>query len=328
MPVYNGGIHLGEAIESILNQTFSDFELIIINDGSTDNSEQIILAFNDSRIKYIKNSANLRLIKTLNIGLDLAKGEFIARMDQDDIANPQRFSKQVSLLENNPEIGVCGTWFTVFGNGIEKILISHPENHDSIKIHLLGYCTIGHPTVMLRKSMLASQRYDDNYQAAEDYEFWVRLSINTKMYNIPESLLDYRMHTTNMTVLEDSTQTKTSDKIRREQLRRLNIEKTENEIVYCELLFTPKYVESISESELKKIIEFANKLERANEKKRIYENGILHLTFYKRLYYMFDKLETKSLFLVGYILLNRRELLRKRGIRFTLNLIMKTIASK
>lgn len=328
MPVYNGGIHLEEAIDSILTQSFSDFELIIINDGSTDHSEQIILGYTDPRIQYVKNSENLRLIKTLNKGLDLAKGEFIARMDQDDIAHPERFAKQLDIFADNPDIGVCGTWFKLFGNGKEKTLISHPEKHDAIKIYLLGYCTMGHPTVMLRRSVVDHQRYDENYQAAEDYEFWVRLSNSTKMYNIPVSLLDYRMHTTNMTVLEDSTQIKTSEKIRRDQLRRLDLAQGENESEYCELLFTAKYVKSISESELKRIIQFANKLQQANAYRKLYEESLLNDIITKRLFHLLDKLEGKSLSLVSFILVNRPELIRKRGLKYTLDLIVKSISKK
>lgn len=328
MPVYNGGKHLGEAIQSILDQSFRDFELIIINDGSTDNSEQIILGYNDPRIQYVKNNENLRLIKTLNKGLDLARGEFIARMDQDDIANPERFTKQVSIFENNHDVGVCGTWFTFFGDQKERTVIQHPQTHDAIKIHLLGHSTLGHPTVMMRKSAIKNLRYDEQYQAAEDYEFWVRLSTITKMYNIPESLLDYRMHTTNMTVLEDSTQSKTSDKIRTDQLRRLDVIPVENESEYCCLLFTSKYVKSISELELKKIIRFANNLEKANNRKKIYESVLLHNTMNKRLSYLFDKLESKSLPLVSFIMVNRPELIRKRGIKYTLALIAKTFTKR
>lgn len=154
MPVYNGEKYLPEAIDSILKQTFTDFELLLINDASTDNSEKIINSYNDSRIIYIKNEQNLGLIKTLNKGLDLAKGEYIARMDQDDISSHERFAKQIALFESNLEIGVCGTWFTLFRENHEDQIIEHPEYNDSIKIGLLTSCFIGHPTVMMRKKQL------------------------------------------------------------------------------------------------------------------------------------------------------------------------------
>ena len=104
MPVYNGEKYLQQAIESILKQTFTDFEFLIINDGSTDNSENIILSYDDSRIRYIKNEENLRLIRTLNKGIELAKGKYIARMDCDDISLPYRFEKQLKEFQNNPHL--------------------------------------------------------------------------------------------------------------------------------------------------------------------------------------------------------------------------------
>ena len=115
MPVYNGEMYLREAIDSILHQTFTDFEFLIINDGSTDNSETIILSYDDSRIRYEKNDSNLKLIATLNKGIELAKGKYIVRMDADDISIPDRIEKQVAFLEKNPDVGICGSWFTAFG---------------------------------------------------------------------------------------------------------------------------------------------------------------------------------------------------------------------
>ena len=109
MPVYNGAMYLNEAITSILRQTYSNFEFIIINDGSTDLSEEIILSFSDSRIVYVKNPENYRLIKTLNLGFSMAKGRYIARMDADDISHPDRLLKQVDFLDHNIEYGLVGT---------------------------------------------------------------------------------------------------------------------------------------------------------------------------------------------------------------------------
>jgi len=109
MPVYNGEKYLRESIDSILNQTYTDYEFIIVNDGSNDKTEEIILSYNDNRIRYIKNEKNLQIVKSLNRGIELAKGRYIARMDADDISLPRRFEKQITFMENNLEIGVCGT---------------------------------------------------------------------------------------------------------------------------------------------------------------------------------------------------------------------------
>ena len=117
MPVYNGSKYLKEAIDSILNQTFTNFELIIINDGSTDNSEDIIFSYQDRRIYYLKNEHNKGICITLNRGLDNARGKYIARMDCDDISMPQRLAKQVNYLERHRDVGALGTDIITFGKG-------------------------------------------------------------------------------------------------------------------------------------------------------------------------------------------------------------------
>ncbi|CAD7803951.1 Putative glycosyltransferase EpsE [Chryseobacterium aquaeductus] len=328
MPVYNGEKYLVEAIDSILNQTYSDFELLLINDGSKDATESIILSYSDERIVYVKNEENLGLIKTLNKGIDLARGEFIARMDQDDISHQKRFEKQIKIFEENNEVGVCGTWFTMFGGNIDKILVAHPERSEEIKLHLLGHCTLGHPTIMLRKSSIGSERYDEDYQAAEDYDFWVRLSKITELYNIPESLLDYRMHDSNMTVLEGSIQFLNSDNIRARQLRELGIHHHKNEVQYCVMLFTDAYIKQIKFQELKKIIKFANNIEQKNSKKNIYNQDLLQKAISKRLFYIFEKTEKKSLLLISFLVWNRRSILRETGIKKTVRLIVNILNNK
>lgn len=121
MPVYNAQEYIREAIDSILNQTFSDFEFIIINDGSTDNSVEIIKNYNDPRIVLVDNTENKGLVSVLNQGLQLAQGEYIARMDADDISLPNRFMEQVNYLDKHPQVGILGAWFHIFGDKINRI---------------------------------------------------------------------------------------------------------------------------------------------------------------------------------------------------------------
>lgn len=195
MPVYNTEeSFLREAIESILNQTFKDFEFLIINDGSTNNAEEIILSYNDERIKYIKNECNIGLIKTLNKGLELAQGEYIARMDSDDISLSERFEKQVKFLDENPEIGVLGTWFNCFPKN--RIVETAIDSENIKEKMLVSSNEIGHPTVMIRNSALKNfnVKYDENELYVEDYALWLSLIDKVKFANIPEVLLNYRMH--------------------------------------------------------------------------------------------------------------------------------------
>jgi len=201
MPVYNGDQYLKEAIDSILGQTFKDFEFLIINDGSTDKSIEIIESYNDKRIKLIHNEKNMGLIYTLNKGLELAKGKYIARMDADDISLPPRLQKQVDFMDKNKDVGVCGTWIKTFGDNIISRKNKVPSDNEEIGIALLFNCVIMHPTVIMRKSLLDKYnlRYDEKHKDAEDYGLWVRCIHNFKLANIPEVLLNYRVLNTSIT---------------------------------------------------------------------------------------------------------------------------------
>ncbi len=208
MPVYNAEKYLKEAIESILNQTFKDFEFLIINDASSDFSNEIIKSFTDQRIKHLSLETNQGLISVLNQGIDLAIGQYIARMDADDISEPNRFEKQVKVLDNDPSIGICGTWFTLFEGENTNRLIMHPASHDEITQDMLLNCAIGHPTVMGRTFLFKEHLYNQDFYAAEDYELWSRLIGYTHFFNIQESLLRYRWHGFNISVRKANIQKK------------------------------------------------------------------------------------------------------------------------
>lgn len=194
MPVYNAEKYLKETIDSILRQTFTDFELLIINDGSSDGSEDIILSCYDKRIRYKKNPTNLKLIETLNKGIELSSGKYIIRMDADDVSLPQRLQKQVDFMEKHPDVGVCGSWFEIFGK--EKKIIKYPEKDEDIRIMMLYQTPFCHPAVVIRKEILLQHniRFSPDFIHAEDYEMWVRLMGLTRFANIQEVLLLYRLH--------------------------------------------------------------------------------------------------------------------------------------
>ena len=153
MPVYNAAPYLREAIDSILNQTYSDFEFLIINDGSTDETESIINSYNDPRIVYLKNETNIKLISTLNKGIELAKGKYIVRMDGDDISLPTRIELQVQFMENNESVGLGGTFIRSFGGAIEG-KVGYSTTHEEIKFKLLFDTHFPHPTAIIRKQIL------------------------------------------------------------------------------------------------------------------------------------------------------------------------------
>ena len=200
MPVYNAERFLKQAVESILNQTFDDFEFLIIDDNSSDNTREIIRSYKDNRIKLITNPVRVGFTNSLNQGLKIAQGEYIARMDSDDISEPDRFLKQINFLKNNPDIGVCGSWIKVIdenNNILQKSKL--PLTHKLIVWNLFFNDCIAHPSVIFRRHIMGIPiLYNPQFETAEDYELWIRMSKITKIENIPEYLLKYRIHGKNI----------------------------------------------------------------------------------------------------------------------------------
>lgn len=197
MPVYNASAFLQDAIQSVLDQTFEDFEFIIINDGSVDDSECIIQRFQDERIRYIRNDVNIKLIKTLNYGFSLARGKYVARIDADDICKTDRFEKQLAFLESHPEIGVLGSYASIIDEHSQEIgECVYPKEHAVIALDLVRYNPMVHPTIMLRASLVKEEAilFDEHFVHAEDYELWTRLITKTKFANLTEKLILYRKH--------------------------------------------------------------------------------------------------------------------------------------
>lgn len=206
LPVYNGSKYIKTAIESVLNQSHSQFTLFVIDDGSSDDTVKIIEAIKDSRLQLIKNSENRRLIFTLNKGIDLAivgQYKYIVRMDADDISMPTRIEKQLAFMEANPEVGLCGSWMEEFNdNGILKIA-SCSFKHEELESELFFQCLIWHPSVIIRTKVLKEHnlRYEYDFLHAEDYAMWCKMARKTRLANIQEVLLKYRVHTSNVSVL-------------------------------------------------------------------------------------------------------------------------------
>lgn len=219
MPVYNAELYLKDAIDSILNQTFSDFEFLILNDGSTDKSKEIILSYSDTRIKYLENEKNLKLIKTLNKGLGIAKGKYIIRMDADDISLPNRFQEQFDFMELHHDVVLCGSFAEKFG--IDKGIFSVPISDKEIRENFLVYSPFIHPSVIIRHSTLTDNKiiYNAKYIHAEDYKFWLELLKVGKVYNIGKVLLKYRTSQEQISNKYSKEQACTSQKIRREFIK-------------------------------------------------------------------------------------------------------------
>ena len=203
MPVYNASKYLRQAIDSILNQTYSDFIFLIINDSSTDDSEKIIRSYTDKRIQYHKNEHNIGIALTLNKAIELTQTEYFARMDADDISVPNRLELQINFMKQHPEVGVCGGFFKKFGN--ENTLVTRFTEDEMLKATLFFANQICHPTVIVRTEVLKINNlnytipveYNDNLKHTilelEDVFLWNKLKSKTRFANINEVLLHYRV---------------------------------------------------------------------------------------------------------------------------------------
>jgi glycosyltransferase involved in cell wall biosynthesis len=233
LPVYNAEKYVSAAIDSILQQTFTDFELLLINDASTDDSRAILenYAAQDRRIRLIDNPQNMGLTATLNKAIDLCRGEYIARMDADDISLPQRLETQAAFLDANPAIGFCGTWAALINadgqlTGEQWVMQLTPG-----LIHARMYfhnCFV-HTSMMLRQKY-AQMKYDAvNYPIQEDYEFWTRLVKITKGAVIPQILTHYRAHMESITASKQEKARNFTNRIILRELEELGLQPSPQE---------------------------------------------------------------------------------------------------
>jgi glycosyltransferase involved in cell wall biosynthesis len=267
MPVYHGSKFLDEAIESILNQTFTDFEFLIIDDESKDNSLDIIRSYDDERVRLVENKKNLGQASSLNKGIKLACGKYIARMDQDDISIPFRLQKQVEFMENNLQVGVCGTWLEYIGHK-DGVLCLETED-DLIKIKLLTNQNLAHPTVMIRKSILDDYNlmYDGNYSPAEDYDLWDRMFEYCDFANLPEPLVKYRLHEDQGSELNAKRQFDNAHEIRRRMIQRMGLRMNPNDLNIHNKIFCGYKHFQITISEA---FNYLSRLNKTNHRNNIY----------------------------------------------------------
>ena len=233
MPVYNGERFLGEAIESILNQSFIEFSFLIIDNASTDRSVAIVESYDDPRIRLVRNETNLGLIHSLNRGLDLARGRYVARMDCDDVSLPDRFQRQVRFLNEHVEFGVVGSWVETIGDG-KVTTFKYPSNPDRLRAQLLFDSPLAHPSVMMRRELINrfGIRDRDAYPQAEDWFFWKECSRRFPITNVEEVLLRHRLTPHSVTSINRDTQLETIDAIDAYNLDELgmNVNKDEAKI--------------------------------------------------------------------------------------------------
>ena len=259
LPVYNSDKYIDSAVKSILNQTFTDFEFIIIDDASTDGTSEILKRISDQRVRIITNFVNLGNYPSRNIGIRSSSGEFICVMDADDLALPYRLERQIYFMLNNPDVGICSTWFRRFGLG-KNIPINYPSNEEWLKIRFIenNYCL--HPGLCIQRSLFSREEsvlYNEHYCYASDYDLVSRNFKHFRICNIPEILMEYRIHPAQITSSKFAEQQQYADIIRINYLQNLGLTLNDEEKTIHLSLIKNEYNPNF---DLKKHIAWCNKI--------------------------------------------------------------------
>ena len=224
MPVYNGETHLRTAIESVLRQRFRDFELLAVNDGSSDASGDIIESFSDRRIRHLAQPHG-GFAAALNAGLDAARGRYIARMDCDDLSDPRRLDHQVRFMDQNPSIGASGTDVYALRSDGRRERWRYPREPEQIRVALRFESPLAHPAAILRRGLIEQHalRYDPDYLHVEDWQLWRCAARCFPLANLPEALLTYRVHEQRMSSRFEDVQKQGGRRIQDELLAELGL---------------------------------------------------------------------------------------------------------
>ena len=305
--VYNCQDYVGEMLDSILNQTFYDWECLVIDDASTDNTWDIIRQYKDDRIIAIQNEQNVGLTQNLNKGIARAKGKYIIRIDGDDIAYPTRFEKQVRFMEDNPQVVVSGGYLQNFGKryNVLKAVLSD----DVLRVNMLFNSVIYHPSYIIRKAVMDQYhiRYNEELRYAQDYNLLYQLMQHGRLANIPEIIVKYRNHDKQITTIRHEQQQEYANVTRMLILKLLDIELAEEE-QECWFKWCVSNVYEYSEKD-KEILRNVQKmiLER-NERTGIFNQNILEKAFHEKMKFHSNK--------------DRQSILESRDKYFTLFLMM------
>lgn len=256
MPTYNVAPWVEEAIHSVLRQTYRDFELLVVDDASTDNTLDVVRTIDDPRIRIASFPNNVGLSENLNRGLDNIDTELVARMDGDDIAEPDWLETGIHVLDTMPEVGICSFGFQFFG--AKTSLVRFPEHHEDSKAQMLFGCTVIVP--VFRKSVFTDNhlRYSTEAFPAEDYMMWANAYRVTQVYNVQRTLFHYRTHPTQISSSRRKAQIEKSNEVRLKMLEWLNPDFTDEEKRYFLDTFVP--CKNESKKDIAKLKRFAQLL--------------------------------------------------------------------
>ncbi|MDT8407753.1 MAG: glycosyltransferase family A protein [Methylococcales bacterium] len=233
IPVYNRAAYVGEAIASMLRQRFTDFELLLIDDGSSDNSLEVIKRFTDPRIRLLVNERNLGQPLTRNRGSDEARGEYLALLDSDDLAEPERLARQVAFLDSHPDHALVGCWnrfIDAQGKSLHKRK-RHPVDSREIRARMLFQCRISHRAVMARTEVMRRFRYNSDFKVCQDYDLFSRISEQYALGNVPGYLVKGRIHAEQITETQADAGRDKRIKIMARMLDQLGVTYSENDVL-------------------------------------------------------------------------------------------------
>jgi glycosyltransferase involved in cell wall biosynthesis len=234
LPLYNGAHYVREAVESILRQTWKDFELLIIDDGSTDTGPEIVTAMRDERIILLRNPSNMGVAATLNRGLDVARGHYIARMDADDISLPDRLERQIRFMDEHPDVGISGGWVRLFGGGELPYTCRVPSCNHEVAAYCLFENPLWHMAVIMRKDALNTHglRYNPDFSRSEDYDLWIRAGHNFLLANLARVLVRVRRTQGSATRANWNEVTRQTEVLLGRQLSDFGMSVTEEEVAF------------------------------------------------------------------------------------------------
>ena len=288
IPVYNAEEYLKEAIDSIINQSYKKIEIIIVNDGSEDNTDDVINSYADHRITILNNDRNKGICYSLNRGIKYSSGVYIARMDGDDISTNNRIYEQVNFLENNKEYDIVFCRAKRLTRNSNVIgLISDDYSFEEIKAKLFFRNIIIHSSGMFRSAVLKKNKYNRTYFPAEDYYLWILLSDKYKIKILKEPLIKYRYHYNSVSRTMSNEKVQALKKVYICQLDKLNIRLNNSNLIIHLKYLLPNYFKTDSESDIKSITEWLLKLINKNEINKIFEpNAFNKEIIYHYVYYL------------------------------------------
>jgi glycosyltransferase involved in cell wall biosynthesis len=300
MPVYNGEKYVRAAIDSILAQTFTDFELLIIDDGSNDKSIKIIKSYSDRRIRIIRNDKNRGLPYTRNEAIESSLGEYIANLDCDDISHLSRLQKQTDFLEANSDFGLIGSFIENINKSGKTIgnMWSFPAPVEEVPAILFFGNYFAQSSTMIRKSSLPTNGYDVNMPVAEDYDLWIRIAEKSKAWNLPEILVQIRQHGENSMTVLSRLYPQTMKKIYGQQLKKVGLSYSDGELDDHYLYCVGKYEATAEHAEWLK--SWFSRINTANNKSRAYDRIIFTKALLGR-WYLFCKKTNRRWWLLSNI---------------------------